>query len=132
MRPAIGAASGAPHHRRMSRPRPRFEITPDVLLRAYSIGLFPMAESREAETLFWVEPEARGVFPLDGLTVLRGLAKTTRSDAFKVVADRAFDAVMAACARREPSRKTCVRVVEPARPRDRNGCSLGDHNPNGS
>ena len=65
----------------MSRPRPKFEITPDVLLRAYSIGLFPMAESRDAETLFWVEPEARGVFPLDGLVVSRSLAKTTRGDA---------------------------------------------------
>jgi leucyl/phenylalanyl-tRNA---protein transferase len=85
----------------MSRPRPRFEITPDVLLRAYSIGLFPMAESREAETLFWVEPEARGVFPLDGLIVSRSLAKTTRGDAFEVAADRAFDAVMAACADRD-------------------------------
>ena len=85
----------------MSRPRPRFEITPDVLLRAYSIGLFPMAENREAETLFWVEPEARGVFPLDGLNVSRSLAKTTRGDGFEVVADRAFDAVMAACADRD-------------------------------
>ena len=85
----------------MSRPRPRFEITPDILLRAYSIGLFPMAESRDAETLFWVEPEARGVFPLDGLIVSRSLAKTTRGDRFEVVADRAFDAVMAACADRD-------------------------------
>ena len=85
----------------MSRPRPRFEITPDILLRAYSIGLFPMAESRDAETLFWVEPEARGVFPLDGLIVSRSLAKTTRGDGFEVVADRAFDRVMAACADRD-------------------------------
>ena len=98
---AIDAVPAAPHHPAMSRPRPRFEITPDVLLRAYSIGLFPMAESREAETLFWVEPEARGVFPLDGLIVSRSLAKTTRGDAFEVVADRAFDAVMAACADRD-------------------------------
>ena len=60
-----------------------------------------MAESRDAETLFWVEPEARGVFPLDGLVVSRSLAKTTRGDAFEVVADRAFDAVMAACADRD-------------------------------
>ena len=85
----------------MSRPRPKFEITPDVLLRAYSIGLFPMAESRDAEALFWVEPEARGVFPLDGLIVSRSLAKTTRADRFEVVADRAFDRVMAACADRD-------------------------------
>ncbi len=84
----------------MSRPR-KFEITPDVLLRAYSIGLFPMAESREAETLFWVEPEQRGIFPLEALNVSRSLAKTVRADRFEVVADRAFDAVMAACAERD-------------------------------
>jgi leucyl/phenylalanyl-tRNA--protein transferase len=85
----------------MSRARPRFEITPDILLRAYSIGLFPMAESREAEALFWVEPEARGIFPLDGLMVSRSLAKTVRSDRFEIVADRAFAETMAACAERD-------------------------------
>jgi leucyl/phenylalanyl-tRNA--protein transferase len=85
----------------MSRARPRFEITPDILLRAYSIGLFPMAESRDADALFWVEPETRGIFPLDGLIVSRSLAKTVRSDRFEVVADRAFAEVMAACAERD-------------------------------
>jgi leucyl/phenylalanyl-tRNA---protein transferase len=85
----------------MSRRQPKFEITPDILLRAYSIGLFPMAESREAESLFWVEPEERGVFPLDGLVVARSLAKTVRSDRFEVCADRDFEAVIAACADRE-------------------------------
>jgi len=85
----------------MSRPRPKFEITPDILLRAYSIGLFPMAESRDAETLFWVDPDARGVFPLDALAVSRSLAKTIRADRFEVVADGAFDAVMEACADRD-------------------------------
>jgi leucyl/phenylalanyl-tRNA--protein transferase len=85
----------------MSRPRPKFEITPDILLRAYSIGLFPMAESRESESLFWVEPEARGVFPLDGLKVSRSLAKIVRSDVFEVVADRDFAAVMRGCAARD-------------------------------
>jgi leucyl/phenylalanyl-tRNA--protein transferase len=85
----------------MSRARPRFEITPDILLRAYSIGLFPMAESRDADALFWVEPEARGIFPLDGLIVSRRLAKTARSDRFEIVADRAFAEVMAACAERD-------------------------------
>jgi len=85
----------------MSRPRPKFEITPDILLRAYSIGLFPMAESRDAEALFWVEPDARGIFLLDALNVSRSLAKTTRADGFEVVADRAFDGVMEACADRD-------------------------------
>ena len=72
-----------------SSPR-KFELTADILLRAYSIGVFPMAESREAKELFWVEPHERGVFPLDGLIVSRSLAKTVRSDRFRVVADRDF------------------------------------------
>jgi leucyl/phenylalanyl-tRNA--protein transferase len=83
-----------------SGPR-RFDLTADILLRAYSIGVFPMAESREATELFWVEPRERGVFPLDGLIVSKSLAKTVRSDRFEVVADRDFSAVMRACAERD-------------------------------
>jgi leucyl/phenylalanyl-tRNA---protein transferase len=83
-----------------SSPR-KFELTADILLRAYSIGVFPMAESREATELFWVEPHERGVFPLDGLIVSRSLAKTVRSDRFRVVADRDFPAAMRACAERD-------------------------------
>jgi leucyl/phenylalanyl-tRNA---protein transferase len=79
----------------------KFELTADILLRAYSIGVFPMAESREAKELFWVEPHERGVFPLDGLVVSRSLAKAVRSDRFRVVADSAFEAVVRACAERE-------------------------------
>jgi leucyl/phenylalanyl-tRNA--protein transferase len=79
----------------------KFELTADILLRAYSIGVFPMAESRDAKDLFWVEPQERGIFPLDGLVVSRSLAKTVRSDRFRVVADRAFEAVVRACAERE-------------------------------
>ena len=78
----------------------KFELTADMLLRAYSIGVFPMAESREAKELFWVEPHERGVFPLDGLVVSRSLAKAARSDRFRVVADRDFRGVMRACAER--------------------------------
>ncbi len=83
-----------------SSPR-KFELTADILLRAYSIGVFPMAESSDAKELFWVEPHERGVFPLDGLLVSRSLSKTVRSDRFSVVADRDFRAVMRACAERE-------------------------------
>jgi leucyl/phenylalanyl-tRNA---protein transferase len=83
-----------------SSPR-KFELTADILLRAYSIGVFPMAESREATELFWVEPHERGIFPLDGLVVSRSLAKTLRSERFRVVADQNFGAVMRACAERE-------------------------------
>ncbi len=79
----------------------KFELTADILLRAYSIGVFPMAESRDAKELFWVEPHERGIFPLDGLVVSRSLAKTVRSDRYRVVADRAFEAVVRACAERE-------------------------------
>lgn len=82
----------------MSRARTQFEITPDILLRAYSIGLFPMAESADDQNLFWVDPEARGIFPLDGLKVSRKLARTIRSDEFEVRADSDFDGVIAACA----------------------------------
>ncbi len=79
----------------------KFELTADILLRAYSIGVFPMAESREATEIFWVEPQERGVFPLDGLAVSRSLAKTVRSSRFRVVADSDFPAVMRACAERD-------------------------------
>lgn len=85
----------------MSRRQPPFEITPDLLLSAYSIGLFPMAEERDSPELHWVEPERRGVFPLDGLAVSRSLARTLRADRFEVVADRAFAQTMEACAARE-------------------------------
>jgi leucyl/phenylalanyl-tRNA---protein transferase len=83
-----------------SSPR-KFQLTADILLRAYSIGVFPMAESRDAQELFWVEPHERGVFPLDKLVISRSLSKTVRSDRFRVVADRDFCAVMSACAERD-------------------------------
>jgi leucyl/phenylalanyl-tRNA--protein transferase len=85
----------------MSRPAESFEITADILLRAYSIGLFPMAESSESTTLFWVDPKERGVFPLDGLIVSKSLAKTLRAERFEVRADRSFEAVVSACADRD-------------------------------
>ena len=85
----------------MAMRRKQSEITWDLLLRAYSLGMFPMAEDRDARHLFWVEPEARGVFPLDRLNVTKSLAKTVRSDRYVVVADRDFTGVMCACAERE-------------------------------
>jgi leucyl/phenylalanyl-tRNA---protein transferase len=85
----------------MSRPAQSFEITADILLRAYSIGLFPMAESSRSSTLFWVDPKERGIFPLDGLILSKSLIKTVRSDRFEIRADANFDAVVAACASRE-------------------------------
>src|ERR1700730_6933606 len=82
----------------MSRPREPFEITTEILLRAYSIGLFPMAESAKEGRRFWVAPEKRGFFPLDGLIVAKSLAKTVRSDLFEVRIDQDFDAVIEGCA----------------------------------
>jgi leucyl/phenylalanyl-tRNA--protein transferase len=82
----------------MSRPDAPLAITPQLLLRAYSIGLFPMAESAEDDQLFWVDPEKRAIFPLDTLIVSRSLAKTVRSDRFDVTVDSDFDAVIDACA----------------------------------
>src|SRR5207247_11482886 len=81
------------------------EITPEVLLRAYACGIFPMAESADDPTLFWVEPEMRGVIPLDGFRVASRLARTVRSDAFTVTANRAFKAVMAGCAAPQAGRE---------------------------
>jgi leucyl/phenylalanyl-tRNA--protein transferase len=74
------------------------EITPEVLLRAYACGIFPMAESADDPTLFWVEPEMRGVIPLNGFRISSRLARTVRSDNFMVTVDSAFKAVMAGCA----------------------------------
>jgi leucyl/phenylalanyl-tRNA--protein transferase len=85
----------------MSRPAQSFEITADILLRAYAIGMFPMAEASDAQTLFWVDPKERGIFPLDGLILSRSLVKTLRADRFEVRADENFDAVVLACANRE-------------------------------
>jgi leucyl/phenylalanyl-tRNA---protein transferase len=73
-------------------------IDPDLLLRAYSVGVFPMADSRDAKDIFWVEPKKRGVLPLDGFHLSHSLRKTLRSDRFAVTADHAFDRVMRQCA----------------------------------
>jgi leucyl/phenylalanyl-tRNA--protein transferase len=80
------------------------EITPEVLLRAYACGIFPMAESADDPSLFWVEPETRGVIPFDGFRIASRLARTVRSDAFTVTADTAFKAVIAGCAAPQPGR----------------------------
>jgi len=86
---------------RMARPSEPFEITPDILLRAYSIGLFPMAESSDSPTLFWVEPKERGIFPLGGLKISRSLEKTVRADRFEIRVDGDFEAVISGCAARD-------------------------------
>jgi len=89
----------------MARARDRTEITPEILLRAYSIGLFPMAESAEDPSLFWVDPEERGIFPIDGFTVSHSLAKTVRSGRFEIRIDSDYDAVIDGCASAAPGRE---------------------------
>lgn len=79
-------------------------ITPDILLRAYSIGLFPMAESADDPEIFWVEPEMRGVIPLDDFHVSKSLAKTIRKSPFEIRFDSAFEGVMKLCAEPAPDR----------------------------
>jgi leucyl/phenylalanyl-tRNA--protein transferase len=90
---------------KMSRPSASYAITPQILLRAYSIGLFPMAESAEEDQLFWVDPQERAIFPLDGFKVSRSLAKTIRSDRFEVRIDTDFEGVIDACAASAPKRE---------------------------
>jgi len=77
-------------------------LDPDLLLRAYAAGIFPMGETRTSPDVFWVEPKIRGVIPLESFHLPRSLAKTIRADRFTVTADRAFAEVMAGCA--EPAR----------------------------
>ncbi len=80
-------------------------LTPTLLLHAYAQGYFPMAESRDARELFWVDPDMRGIIPLDGLRISRRLARTIRQDRFRVTVNRDFAGVMAACAAPAPKRR---------------------------
>jgi len=80
-------------------------LTPELLLRAYADGLFPMAEKRDDPTLYWVSPDQRGIIPLDTFHVPRRLARTIRSGRFTVTADQAFEEVMRACAAPAPGRE---------------------------
>ena len=75
-------------------------ITPELLLRAYASGVFPMAELADAEALFWVDPERRGILPLDGLRVSRRLARSFRGGDFAIRVDADFAGVVDACADR--------------------------------
>lgn len=91
------------------------KITPDMLLRAYAIGIFPMAEARNDPELYWIDPEQRGILPLDALHIPRSLKKTVRrglasgglagdEGALRVTCDKAFDAVINGCAAPAPGR----------------------------
>jgi leucyl/phenylalanyl-tRNA--protein transferase len=81
-----------------SRESALIDITPEVLLKAYACGIFPMAESADDPALYWIEPERRGIIPLDSFHVPDRLARTVRSSRFTVVVNRDFDAIIAGCA----------------------------------
>lgn len=74
------------------------EITPDVLLKAYACGIFPMAESADDPALYWIEPDMRGIIPLEGFHLPARLARSVRSTHSTVHVDRDFDAVIEGCA----------------------------------
>lgn len=81
------------------------ELDTDVLLRAYAYGVFPMAESREDDELYWIDPDQRGIIPLRSFHVPRRLRKTVRAGLFDVRVDTAFDQVIRACAAAAPGRE---------------------------
>jgi len=85
----------------MHAPAPK-TIPADLLLMAYRSGIFPMADSRDDEEIYWVEPRERAVIPLDGLKVSHSLAKAIRQDRFRVTCNADFDGVIAACAAPRP------------------------------
>ena len=78
--------------------RRQLEITPDLVIRAYAAGVFPMAESRNDPSLFFVDPAWRGIIPLEAPRMSRRLARTVRSDRYEVRVDTAFEAILDLCA----------------------------------
>lgn len=75
-------------------------LSPELLLHAYSIGIFPMAEHRDDPEVFWVDPKRRGVFPLNGFRISRSLARRMRRGGFRVSIDQDFAGVLDGCADR--------------------------------
>jgi leucyl/phenylalanyl-tRNA---protein transferase len=82
------------------------EITPQVLLKAYACGIFPMAESADDPTLYWIEPEQRGILPLINIRVPRRLARTIRQGKFEIRVDHDFGGVIEGCAASRPGRNS--------------------------
>ena len=82
------------------------EITPQVLLKAYTCGIFPMAESADDPALYWIEPQHRGILLLDHVHVPKRLARTIRQRLFDVRIDSDFEGVIAGCAASRPGRRT--------------------------
>lgn len=82
------------------------EITPQVLLKAYGCGIFPMAESADDPALYWIEPQHRGILPLDAAHVPRRLARTVRTTPYRVSIDADFDSIIDGCAASRPGRRS--------------------------
>ncbi|MCB1514793.1 MAG: leucyl/phenylalanyl-tRNA--protein transferase, partial [Hyphomicrobiaceae bacterium] len=82
------------------------EITPQVLLKAYSCGIFPMAESADDPALYWIEPQHRGILPLDHVHIPRRLARTIRTTPFVVRIDTDFEGTIDGCAASRPGRRS--------------------------
>jgi leucyl/phenylalanyl-tRNA--protein transferase len=89
----------------MSRRDANPEITPELMLRAYAAGIFPMAESKTATKVYWVDPRERGILPLDKFHVPKSLKKTVRKDVFEVRCNTAFAETLAECGRRTTNRR---------------------------
>src|SRR5271154_5048935 len=87
-----------------SRESALIDITPEVLLKAYACGIFPMAESAEDPALYWIEPEKRGIIPLNTFRVASRLARTVRSGRFTIAINRDFQGVLDGCAEPAPGR----------------------------
>src|SRR5690348_8772236 len=85
----------------MTDNRSMTRLDPRLLLQGYASGIFPMADSRDASELYWVEPRTRAIIPLDRFHVSRSLRRTLRSGRFTVTRDRDFGGVIAGCAERE-------------------------------
>lgn len=81
-------------------------LTPELMLAAYAAGIFPMSDGADAEDIFWVEPEERGIFPLDALRLPRKLARTITADVFDVRIDSDFYGVIDNCAAARPDRES--------------------------
>ncbi len=80
-------------------------ITPDIVVRAYASGVFPMAKSHDDDRLYWIDPEHRGILPLDGLYVSKSLRKVIRKGEFRITVDNAYVEVIKQCAAPAPGRE---------------------------
>ncbi|MGK6355920.1 leucyl/phenylalanyl-tRNA--protein transferase [Sphingomonas sp. DT-207] len=83
---------------------PPLELDPGLVLRAYAMGVFPMADHRQAASVYWVEPKLRGILPLDRFHLSRSLRKTILAERFRVTTDQTFERILQLCAQSAPDR----------------------------